>query len=194
MKKPKFRKAVFIDRDGVINRDPGGWTEHSYVTKWDDFYFLPEAKDAIKRLTDKGYDIVVVSNQAGVSKGYYTVRALNNINAKMLKEIKKAGGRITKVYYCIHKDEDGCGCRKPNTGMLDQAERELDVDVAGSYFIGDGKVDVEAGSKAGMKTVLVLSGKTTLEAAAGWDIKPDHIFADLSEAVDFIVAAKKKRE
>ena len=180
-------KILFIDRDGVINKDPGGWTEHSYVTRWEDFHFLPGAKEAIKRLNDSGYDIIVISNQGGVSKKYFSKIALDGLTEKMLKEIKSAGARIKKVYYCLHQDSDNCDCRKPKTGMFRQAEAEFGIKFAGIYFVGDGKTDIEAGKSAGLKTILVLSGKTELDKVEEWEVKPDHIVKDLAEAADLII-------
>lgn len=181
------KKVIFIDRDGVINKDPGGWTEHSYVTKWEDFYFLPGSKGALKKLTDAGFEIILISNQAGVSKGYYTKEKLDDINENMLKGIKASGGKVKKTYYCLHKESDNCDCRKPKTGLFKQAEKELNIKAQDSFFIGDGKMDVEAAEKMNLKSILVLSGKTNLEAMKIWDIKPDFIFDDLSEAVNFIL-------
>lgn len=188
----KRKKMIFIDRDGVINKDPGGWTEHNYVTRWEDFKFLRGAKNGLKKLCDNGYGIVIISNQAGVSKGYYSEEKLHDINSRMLKEIEKVGGRITKTYYCVHQDSDKCDCRKPKTGLLKRAEREMGVTAAGSYFIGDGRVDVEAGKSAGLQTILVLSGKTALEAVDEWKVKPDYIFKDLMEAVNYICSNQVK--
>ena len=182
-----MNKIIFIDRDGVINKDPGGWTEHSYVTSWEEFHFLPGAKEALKKLFDKGYDIIIVSNQGGISKKYFSKVALDKITGNMLKEIEAAGGRIAKTYYCLHQDSDNCDCRKPKVGMFRQAERDLGIKAGGSYFIGDGKVDIEAGKAMGLKTALVLSGKTPSEDVAQWEEKPDYIFKDLSEAVDFVL-------
>jgi len=187
-----MKKIIFIDRDGVINRDPGGWTEHSYVTKWSDFHFLPNSIKALRKLKNAGYDIVVISNQGGVSKGYCTKEALNDINKKMLEKIEKNGARIKKTYYCPHQDSDSCDCRKPETGLFRRAEKELGVCAAGKFFIGDGKTDVEAGARMGMKTILVLSGKTNLDKIKSWDIRPDYIFDDLDEAVEFVTAGSKK--
>ena len=185
-------KVLFIDRDGVINKDPGGWTEHSYVTKWEEFHFLPGAKEALKLLTDNGYDIIVISNQGGVNKKFFSKTALDSVTQKMLQEIEAAGARIRKVYYCVHQDSDNCDCRKPKAGMFRQAERDLGIKAEGAYFIGDGKVDVEAGKIMGLKTALVLSGKTPLEDVNEWELKPDHIFKDLSEAVKFILGGKEQ--
>lgn len=183
-------KVIFIDRDGVINKDPGGWTEHSYVTSWKDFYFLSGVKEALRLLTEAGYDIVIVSNQGGVSKGYFSTKALNDITENMLRALEETGAKIKKVYYCPHQDSDNCGCRKPKPGMFRTAEEELGIKAAGSYFIGDGRTDVEAGKAAGLKTVLVLSGKTSLDKIEEWQARPDHIFKGLLEAVRFILDRK----
>ena len=108
-------KAIFIDRDGVINKDPGGWTKYNYVTTWKEFHFLPRALEALKILKENNVKVIVISNQAGVSKSYFSRQALKAINDKMLKEIEKNGGEIENVYYCLHSDEDNCNCRKPKT-------------------------------------------------------------------------------
>ncbi len=182
-----MNKVIFIDRDGVINKDPGGWTEYSYVTRWEDFHFLPGAKEALKRLFLAGYDIIVISNQGGVSKKYFSKNTLDEITRKMSAEIERAGAKIKKVYYCIHQDSDECDCRKPKTGLFKLAEKELGVKSRGAYFIGDGRFDVEAGKSMGLVTALVLSGKTPLDDVKEWEMKPDHIFKDLPEAVGFIL-------
>ncbi len=184
-------KILFIDRDGVINKDPGGWTEHSYVTKWEDFHFLPGAKEAIKRLNDSGYDIIVISNQGGISKKLFSKPALDEITRKMLKDIEACGAKIKKVYYCLHQDSDKCDCRKPKIGMFRQAEAGLGIKLSGAYFVGDGKTDIEAGSSAGLKTILVLSGKTELDKVEEWEVRPDAIVKDLAEAADFIIKNEK---
>ena len=187
----KDKKIVFIDRDGVINKDPGGWTEHNYVTRWKDFHFISGSKEAISKLSAKRYDIIIISNQAGVSKGFYSNCRLDSITTRMLYEIRKAGGRIRKSYYCIHQDSDRCGCRKPKIGLVKRAEKEMDIKARGSYFIGDDKVDIEAGKKARLVTILVLSGKTRLEDISKWRIKPNFIVKDLLEAVNLILEGKE---
>lgn len=179
-------KVIFMDRDGVINKDPGGWTEYNYVTRWKDFHFIRGSKAAIRKLNRDGYDCIVISNQAGVSKGYFSESRLRAINDRMLEGLKKSGGKIRKTYYCIHKDTDGCGCKKPKTGLVRMAETELGITAAGAYFIGDSEVDVEAGRKAGMRTVLVLTGKTTAKGLNKWKQKPDLTFNNLRDAVNFI--------
>jgi len=184
-------KVIFIDRDGVINRDPGGWTPHSYVTRWEDFHFLSGSVEALKKLNAAGYKVVVISNQAGVGRGLYTKKKLDEISAKMSGEIEISGARLKKIYYCLHHPDDNCVCRKPKTGLFLQAEKELDVKARGCFYIGDSKGDVEAGSAMGMRTALVLSGKTSLEDARDWDIKPDYIFDNLLEAAEFVIKEKQ---
>lgn len=180
-------KIIFIDRDGVINKDPGGWTKYSYVTDPRDFYFLPDVLSAIKMLTEYKYKIIVISNQAGVGKGHFTKADLDRVNDYMLKEIEMYGGKISGVYYCIHRKEENCDCRKPKTGLLRMALSDINADVENTYIIGDTERDIEAGKSFGIKTILVLSGKTNSEDVGGWSIKPDEIKRDLKEAVDFII-------
>lgn len=182
-----MKKIIFLDRDGVINKDPAGWTPHSYVTKWEDFLFLPGSVEALRKLNAAGYDIVIVSNQGGISRGFYTEEKLEEINNNILKELGAQGVRILKVYYCVHQTSDNCECKKPKTGLFRKAEKELGIKAAGAYFIGDGKMDIEAGRKIDLKTILVLSGKTDPKDLESWEIKPDLIFKDLHEAVEFIV-------
>lgn len=176
-------KYLFIDRDGVINKDPGGWTKDSYVTEWKDFHFLPGTLEALKILKKKGIKVIVASNQGGVNRGIYTQEELDKVTGLMLKEIRKSGADIEEVFYCTHIDEDNCDCRKPKPGMLEEAAKKYSIDLKKAYFIGDDKKDVLAGKKAGCKTVLVLSGKSSRESVKDWEEKPDYIFKDLLEAV-----------
>ena len=181
-------KAVFLDRDGVINEFPGNG---QYVTKVKDFHFIPGALEAIKRLTDEGYDIFIVSNQAGVGKGVYTKKKLNQITAKMMKEIEKAGGKIKKAFYCTHHPQAGCDCRKPGIGSIELGLNMLGKDLScarKTYFIGDTKSDIEAGHNAGCKTVFVLSGREDRRyVAQRWQVKPDYIAESLLDALKIII-------
>lgn len=184
-------KAIFLDRDGVINKDPDKWTEYSYVTDWSLFVFLPGVFEALKMLKDKGIKVILVSNQAGVSKGYFTKEKLDDITRSMRQEIEKHGGSIDDVYYCTHKSDDNCECRKPKTGLLEKAAKKHDIDCKKTYFIGDSHVDVIAGRDVGCTTVFVLSGKTPREEMETWEEKPDHVCKDLLEAVQWVM--KKER-
>jgi histidinol-phosphate phosphatase family protein len=189
----KQRKVIFLDRDGVINKDPESINKYSYVTRWSEFKFLPGAKRAIKKLTDAGYVIYIISNQAGIAKGYFTLKALAGITRNMLREIKSAGGRIAGVFYCPHRNEDNCSCRKPKVGLFEKALKKGDIDFRDSFFIGDKIIDVQAGRAIGCRTVLVLCGKESAGNKKNWKLKPDHVGRDLADAVDWILRKRGKR-
>ena len=180
-------KVIFLDRDGVINKYPG---DTKYVTDWKEFKFLPGALEAISILTENDFKIFVISNQAGVSKGIYTQEKLDQITENMLKEIKDKAGKIQKVLYCIHKDEDNCSCRKPKIGLIKKAIDSLRLkrfNLDSSYFIGDSIRDIKTGKSAGCKTILVFSGKEKKENKNNWQIRPDYQAEDLTEAVELIL-------
>ena len=176
-------KSVFLDRDGVINKYPG---DRLYVTSLKKFRFLPHAKKAIALLGEKGFKVFVASNQAGVGKGTYSQKTLDLITLKMLKDIEKADGRVTKVYYCTHLKEARCACRKPKAGLLKQAAREFKFSLKGAYFIGDTIRDVLTAHAAGCKSILVLTGKDKLANQKNWEAKPDFIFKHLLAAAKFL--------
>ena len=186
-------KYIFIDRDGVINKDPGGWTKYNYVTDVKDLHFLPGALDAIKLLNQNNINAIIVSNQAGVSRGYFTKAELETVNSKMLEEIGKKGGRIEAVYYCVHKDEDNCSCRKPKTGMFESAIKKYGIEPHDTFIIGDSYVDMEAGRRLGIKTIFVRSGKLTLEEIKKKGEKPDYVFENMLEAIKWILTKEKRK-
>lgn len=148
-------KTVFLDRDGVINRNPPNM---GFVRRWSEFNFIPNAKKAIRELTENGYRIVVVTNQSGIGRGLFSEESLTNTHSRMLAEISKAGGTIDAVYYCPHHPDAGCECRKPKPGMLIRAAREHNIELSSAYLIGDTVTDIEAGQRAGTKAFLVLTG------------------------------------
>ena len=182
-----FMKVIFLDRDGVINKYPG---DRLYVTSLGKFRFLPRAKEAIALLSKKGYGIFVASNQAGVGKGVYAQKTLDSITAKMLGDIERAGGKITKVYYCTHRKEAGCGCRKPKPGLLKKAARQFKVDLRKAYFVGDTIRDVLTAHAVGAKSILVFCGKEKLANQKNWEAKPDFVFKDLFAAAKFLISVK----
>lgn len=175
--------VVFLDRDGVINSYPG---DKLYVTSLRKFKFLPKAKKAIALLSKRGFKIFVVSNQAGVGKGVYSQKTLDSITVKMVRDIEGSGGLITKVYYCTHRKDTGCACRKPKPGLLKQAAREFKFNLKGAYFIGDTMRDVLTAHRAGCQSMLVLSGKEKLANQKNWEAKPDFVFRDLLSAAKFL--------
>jgi len=149
-------KAVFLDRDGVINKYPG---DKLYVTSLRKFRFLPGAKEAVALLVKNGYRVFVASNQAGVGRGVYAQSTLDAITSYMLSGIRREGGDIDRVYYCTHRKDAGCACRKPKPGLLKKASREYGIDLKKAYFIGDTIRDVLTARAAGAKAVLVLCGR-----------------------------------
>ena len=180
-------RVVFLDRDGVINKYPG-YTK--YVTSWQEFHFLTNTKLAISKLTQAGYKIFIISNQAGVAKGMYSKEGLDEITSHMLEELSESGGKISGVYYCIHRDEDNCSCRKPKAGLLEKVIKEHNIpkDIfSHSFFIGDSIRDIQTGRSGGCRTILVFSGKEKPGNQTDWSVQPDFTAADLLEAVELIL-------
>jgi histidinol-phosphate phosphatase family protein len=182
-------KVVFLDRDGVINKYPG---DREYVTSWKEFRFLPGVKQALRKLSRAGYKIFVISNQAGVIKGVYSQQALDEITQNMIKELTAFNAGLQAVYYCIHRDEDNCNCRKPKIGMIEQALKEHAIPESAlkqSFFIGDTIRDIETGKNAGCSTILVFCGKEKPRNKTNWKQSPDFTAQDLREAVDIILSS-----
>jgi len=175
---------IFLDRDGVVNEYPG---HGEYVTSVKGLKLVKGAKEAIKLLTKSRYKIFIVSSQAGVSKGLFTKKTLNEITEKMLSQIAKAGGKINKVMYCTHATGEDCECRKPKTGLFIKASGDLGKDFRDVYFIGDDKRDVETARNLGCRSILVFSGKSTKKDLHNWEFLPDRTARNLLEAVKNIV-------
>ena len=148
------RKVVFLDRDGVINEPPGA---ARYVRTWREFKFKEGALTMLSALFAKGYRLVVITNQQGVGKGLIDHDELKRIHANMCAAVERHGARIDGVYFCPHLATEGCECRKPKPGLIDQALKTLgyQIDLGRSWFLGDAPTDVEAGQRAGLRTVLV---------------------------------------
>ena len=181
---------VFTDRDGVINRNYDG----NYISKWNDFEFLPGAVDALKQLAENGIRCAIISNQSGVGKNIMTEEELHEVDGRMHEELLRMGCAVEKTYYCTHRPEEDCGCRKPMPGLLVRACREMNLNPADGFFIGDYFTDIEAGNSAGMRTVLVTTGRgrEALLMRNEWKKKPDFIVNNLEEAVDIIIKFKEK--
>ena len=171
-------KAAFLDRDGVINRKA---PEGQYVTRWEDFEFLPRVAEAIALLGRAGFSVIVVSNQRGVAKGLLTITELELIHARMLKQLAAAAAHLTAVYYCPHDSGPSCTCRKPAPGMLFQAAREHGIELASSWMVGDSDIDMEAGKAAGCRTVRVLANGTLPEVAG--DLTVHSLFEAAEELI-----------
>jgi D-glycero-D-manno-heptose 1,7-bisphosphate phosphatase len=147
------RAAVFLDRDGVINRKRA---DGGYVTRWEDVEFIPGAAKAIELLNRYGYQVIVVTNQRCVAIGLITNVELEAIHRRMCRELAAVGAVIDRVYYCPHGVLPPCNCRKPRPGMLLEAALSGNFNLTSSWMIGDSDTDIEAGRSAGCKTALVL--------------------------------------
>lgn len=146
------RPTVILDRDGVLNKRP---PKARYVRSWDEFEWLPGAKKALRLLREAGYRVILVSNQAGIGRGEMTDKDLLQIHERMKTETLQAGGQIEAIYYCPHGWDDGCDCRKPKPGLLFQAQRDLNLDLSRTPFIGDDERDAEAADAADCPSILV---------------------------------------
>ncbi len=148
-------KTVFLDRDGVINLNP---PNKGYVCNWTEFTFIQNALNAVACLFRSGFNIYIVTNQAGIGRGIITEKQLTQIHVNMIYEIESNGGFIQQVYYCPHHPDDNCDCRKPKPGMLHKAAKDHKIDLSKSFLIGDSLTDIEAAMTAGVIPILVLTG------------------------------------
>jgi D-glycero-D-manno-heptose 1,7-bisphosphate phosphatase len=154
-----MRKALFLDRDGVLNRERG-----DYTYSIEDFEVLPDVAESLKLAREKGYLLIVISNQGGVAKGIFTQERVEELHAMLEDELAESGVSFDEVYYCIHHDDVGkCICRKPGSGMLEKAIARFNIDVEHSVMIGDSQRDVEAAGKAGVKGILIDSNSGILK-------------------------------
>jgi len=142
--------------------------------------------EAIKALNDGGLKVVIITNQSGVARGYFTEEMLARIHGKMLDDLKKAGAKIDSIYYCPHHPDDNCECRKPRTALFQRAGRELNIDFGCSYMVGDMAQDIVAGRAAGCKTVFVTNGGKSQAWSDGF--VPDAITGTFGEAAKWILA------
>jgi D-glycero-D-manno-heptose 1,7-bisphosphate phosphatase len=179
-------KAIFLDRDGVLNVD-----RSDYVKSVDEWVFEAGAKEAVAQLTQAGWPVIVISNQACVGKGIISADDLQAITDHYVGEIKTHGGTINQVYYCHHTNEDQCDCRKPQPGMLHKAAQDHNLDLAHCWFIGDSFRDMQAGKAAGCKTILVLSGhgRKAVDECHAHKLMPDYIVPNLIAAVKTVLSA-----
>ncbi len=189
----KTRRAVFLDRDGVINVN-----REDHVKSWSEFQFLPGALDSLVRLAKTEFLVIVATNQAAIHRELVDETTVREIHARMLREVERAGGRIHAVYYCPHLPEENCECRKPKPGMYLSAEWKFNLDLTRSYVVGDARADVQAACAVGAQPILVLSGRgcerrnqaVTECADCGTDCV---IVADLREAVTWIDERERVR-
>jgi D-glycero-D-manno-heptose 1,7-bisphosphate phosphatase len=176
-------KLVILDRDGVINHD-----SPSYIKSPDEWKPIPRSLDAIARLTQADYRVVVATNQSGVGRGLFDMATLNAIHDKMHRAVGQAGGRIDAVFYCPHAMEANCGCRKPKPGLLEDIGRRFNASVKDVPCIGDSLRDLQAAEAIGAQPILVLTGKGEKTLREGNFPKNTVIFPDLAFAVTALLA------
>jgi D-glycero-D-manno-heptose 1,7-bisphosphate phosphatase len=178
-------KYIFLDRDGVINRDSAAYVKH-----WNEFEFLPSSLTALEKLTAAGYRIIVITNQSIIGRGWVPLETLEDIFARMRAAIENRGGRIFDIFFCPHTPDAGCNCRKPETGLIEQAVRAHQIDVAATPMVGDSAKDILCARRAGCKAaILVKTGdfdtaRTLLENE---NQAPDAVATDLLDAVHLVL-------
>ena len=182
-------KLIILDRDGVINKD-----SNAYIKMPVEWAPLPKSLEAIARLNQAGYKIVVITNQSAVGRGYCSLETLKEIHGKMETMLAQHSGKIAKIYFCPHTPEDNCNCRKPKTGMFAQVAADYNIDLHDVINIGDSLRDMQAGTAIGCTNYLVKTGNglqtlSTLEknSATENQVKNIKAFADLADATDYIL-------
>lgn len=171
-------RAVFLDRDGTIARDV------HYCGRIEDFEILPDVPQAIRLLNQHGFRVVVVTNQSGIARGYFTEETLFQIHQFMRQELSKYGAKLEAVLYCPHHPNEDCYCRKPKPGLLLKAARELGINLRDASIIGDQETDIKAGKIAGCHTILIANGEKTNKE---FTTPPDYIAPNMLFAAQWII-------
>ena len=186
-----LKRVVFLDRDGVINRD-----SPDYIKSWDEFEFLPGSLEAIARLNRHGATCIVITNQSAVNRGLISRPGLERMHQRMRAAVRAAGGLITDIFYCPHTPLEGCECRKPKPGLIRQACRAYPIDLPSAVMVGDSLRDIECGRNAGCGRTVLISGSPG--TAAGRRPARDRQAADfeaesLGQGVEWILASQNDR-
>jgi D-glycero-D-manno-heptose 1,7-bisphosphate phosphatase len=177
--------TVFLDRDGVINVD-----SPDYIKSWAEFHFIPKSIAAIARFTRVGIAVIVISNQSAVNRGMMSPEALETMHRRMCWAVADSGGRITDIFFCPHRPDENCGCRKPKPGLILAARDRYGLDLASAVMVGDSEKDILVGRAAGCgATVLVKTGngETAIQSLFQKGILPDHVANDLAAAANWIL-------
>ncbi len=177
---------IILDRDGVINVD-----RVDYIKTADEWQAIPGSIEAIGRLCTAGFKIAVATNQSGIGRGLMSVMDLENIHKKMDAQVESRGGMISGIFYCPHRPEDACNCRKPKTGLLDEIERQFAIDLTRAPFVGDSECDIQAAIAKGCEPILVRTGKgeATSKLLPGRDeYKAVAVYDDLASYVQVLLS------
>ncbi len=186
------QKVVFLDRDGVINID-----SENYVKNWSEFEFIPGSLEAIKRLARHQFITIIITNQSMINRKISPMKELDHIHLMMQEAIKSRGGNIRDIFFCPHKPEERCPCRKPKPGLILEAQKQHHIDLASSVMVGDSVKDIECAKNAGCgQAVLVKTGKgrESEKLLAEKECTPDFIATDLSDAVTWIINSHKNED
>jgi len=175
-----YERFVFLDRDGVINVERG-----DYTTTVDEWRWAPGALEGIKRLTEAGFGVIVITNQSCIAKGLQTEEGLEKLHAFMVKTVRESGGDIVRVYHCPHRESDHCRCRKPEPGLILEAAGDFGIDLPRTFFIGDAERDMEAGRRAGTRTIFIDGTKASLGKAG--EVEADFRAGNLREAAEIVI-------
>jgi D-glycero-D-manno-heptose 1,7-bisphosphate phosphatase len=179
-------KLVILDRDGVINVD-----SDKYIKSPAEWQPIPGSIEAIARLHQGGFRIVVATNQSGIGRGLFDMATFNAMNDKMMELVFRQGGRIDALFFCPHTDAENCGCRKPRTGMFEEIAARYHMDLKGVPCVGDALRDLKAAEAVGGQPILVLTGKGEKTRAEGTMPRKTQVFADLAEVSRHLVAARE---
>jgi len=177
--------TIFLDRDGVINED-----SPDYIKCWADFHFIPGSLDAVARLTRSGCSVIVITNQSAINRRWVSLAELERMHRRLRQAVLDSGGRITDIFYCPHRPDEGCGCRKPKPGLIFAARDRYGLDLSRAVMVGDSAKDILAGQAAGCgRTILVQTGNgmTAIKDLEETGQCPDHVAADLERAVQWIL-------
>ncbi|MDP2688951.1 MAG: HAD family hydrolase [Deltaproteobacteria bacterium] len=177
--------AVFLDRDGTINIDAG------YLSKPEELALITGSADAIRRLNGFGVKVIVITNQSGVGRGYFTNGDLERVNARLVALLRLEGARIDGIYCCAHRPDEECPCRKPKNGLAVKAAQEHGIDLGKSFVVGDKASDIGLAWGSGARGVLVMTGDGP-EELKKMSRAPDHTAPSLAEAVDWIIGELQK--
>jgi D-glycero-D-manno-heptose 1,7-bisphosphate phosphatase len=183
--------TVFLDRDGVINVDAP-----DYIKSWAEFSFIPGSLDAIARLTEAGIMVIIITNQSAVNRGMISLTELETMHSRLGQAISDSGGRLTGIFFCPHRPDEGCGCRKPKPGMIFAARERYGIDLARAFMVGDSVKDILAGKAAGCRTILVKTGNgnAAIQSLQEAGQSPDHVAANLDGAARWILDQRSYRQ
>lgn len=186
-----LRPAVFLDRDGTLCEEMG------YLNHLSRLRMFPYAAEAVRLINDKNVPVIIVTNQSGVARGIFPESLLREVHDSINAELARAGAGVEGIYYCAHRSEDNCNCRKPRPGLLETAAREHQLDLTRSFVVGDRYADIEMAHRSGARAILVLTGYGRGEYeyhGTRWPRQPEFVAEDLMQAAGWIIKLLHKEQ